>query len=972
MVQRVGPAGLKSFRWDFSRAGDSNFDGWPDQWVRHTGRGYPQYVEIGIRGRDPAWESDVLSIDTALVTRWPQWRQRLPMLPPLPPALSDYLVDRCLTIELDGGLVRLDSPPLPTSPTYQYQFSIDVQTQRLVHDAVFAEIVFYDAKGKELQTRSTKRVTQTRGWRTLTIDSLVPPPNAATMRVRLQVVGGEDGLEDIFGTIALDNILLQQFPQLVLSTDDPLGVYPQGTPVIAQTELLGLPDDDARVRVKLLNHHGELVQSKSHEVMTRRSFATEGSTEADADDSEQIRFLWKLDDLPAGYYQLAALMESDRGASLASQSSFVVIDDLTPQPAASPNSYPAGDRRGGQETAGNPIPLDALRPQVMELNPLPYGWTLPKSLIQRHQRGDLDGRDLARWMNRLGVGWAKLPVWFAPDDPVAADAAATLALRLIESDIQPVGMLDGPPEDRLDVYQVRDQNNVRVANLLRESGPWKQELETIMNRMTMRIRIWQIGGEDDHSFIGQTQLNSLISNIAEGLQGFGQPIDVVINWPWLEPPPEIYTESWRALQRGSRVDLTPAELDSMLDAMLPPAPVFGEKSLHDSGRQSSTTSTIATEAGLSTAGKQRRQPGNREIWLSLQPLSVASYDRDARITDLVLRMATTRGHQVKTSFVPRPFDPQAGLLTADGRPGEMLLPWRTTSLLLGRSRNAGTLSLQNHSHNILFRGPNRSVLMIWADSPRSETLLLGEDVTEVDVWGRQRPLPLQMVDGRRVHRVHVGTVPKFLVGVDASLAEFRMSVALDRERIDSVLGRSQTVGVRFKNPISRPVSGQIRMLPPPTWSGNFQSQNWELLPHRATTSRFQVVLGNNATVGEYELPIDFEFDTNPPTRIRVHRPLSVGPEGFELQVTTRLIGGQMRVKMEMSNRTDRAATFDCLLFAGGDRQYERRVLVLPPGGSIERIVQWDDGRQLIGNRMLLRAIEQNGDRVINHAFEVLP
>jgi len=977
VVQRVGPAGLKTFRWDFSRAGDRNFDDWPDQWVRHTGRGYPQYVQIGIQGRSPAWESDVLSIDTALVMRWPEWRRHLPMLPPLPPALSDYLVDRCLIIQLDGGLARVDSPPLPTSPTYQYQFSVDVQTEGLVHDSVFAEIAYFDKRGNELETRSTERVTKTRGWTKLSIDSLVPPPRAATMRVRLHVVGGEDGLEDIFGKIAFDNILLQQFPQLVLSTDDPFGVYKRGTPVIAETELLGLPEEHAKVRVQLLDHDGEILQSKSYEVTPPAPNDVVRSATAQSDPSQQVRFLWKMRDLPAGFYQLAARMESDRGASLASENSFVVVDDLLPRTANSAGDggrNPAGTNhwRDDGNWPGEPIPIEAMRPDVIELNPLPFGWTLSESILRRHQRGEIDGRALSRWMSRVGVGWAKLPVWFAPDDHDAADAAAKLALRLIESDIQPVGMLDTPPKHRLDRYQIRDRKTIRVAALLRDASVWKDELETIMNRMTMRIRVWQIGGEDDHSFIGQTQLNTLINGIAEGLQGFGQPIDLVINWPWLEPMPDMQAESWRAVQRSNPTSLTPAELDAMLDAKMQRTDPVENASLESRSVEPPTSVAAQTADRFSANHNRRRQPGNREVWLSLQPLPTDRYARETRITDLVLRMATTRGHHVKTSFVPQPFDPRAGMLTSKGRPAEMLLPWRTTSLLLGRTRNAGSLSLQNRSHNILFRGPDQSVLMIWADSPRTESLLLGEQVTEVDVWGRQRPLPVRMEDGRRVHRVSVERVPKFLVGVDASLAEFRMSVALDRDRIDSVLGQAQTIGVRFKNPIAKPLQGRIFMMTPSTWSGIANSQSWELLPKQSTTSPFQIVLGNNATVGDYEVPIDFEFDTSPPTRIRVHRSLSVGPEGFDLEVTTRLVAGQMQVTMEMSNRTARPATFDCLLFAGGERQYERRVLALPPGGSIERVIRWDNGRQLIGSRMLLRAIEQNGDRVINHAFEVLP
>ncbi|EMI52123.1 hypothetical protein RSSM_06414, partial [Rhodopirellula sallentina SM41] len=64
-----------------------------------------------------------------------------------------------------------------------------------------------------------------------------------------------------------------------------------------------------------------------------------------------------------------------------------------------------------------------------------------------------------------------------------------------------------------------------------------------------------------------------------------------------------------------------------------------------------------------------------------------------------------------------------------------------------------------------------------------------------------------------IHRVDVGRVPKFLVGIDPALAEFRMSVDIDKKRIDALLGREQTVGVRYENPIGQSLMGTITIAP---------------------------------------------------------------------------------------------------------------------------------------------------------------
>ena len=41
-------AAVNVVSWDFEAAGDTDYDGWPDDWSRWRGAGYPQYVGIEI------------------------------------------------------------------------------------------------------------------------------------------------------------------------------------------------------------------------------------------------------------------------------------------------------------------------------------------------------------------------------------------------------------------------------------------------------------------------------------------------------------------------------------------------------------------------------------------------------------------------------------------------------------------------------------------------------------------------------------------------------------------------------------------------------------------------------------------------------------------------------------------------------------------------------------------------------------
>lgn len=964
VIEQLGPAGLRTFRWDFSRTSDLNFDRWPDQFERENKTGFPEYVAIDIQPRDPVLEASILKFDTAMVLQWPSIQEALrkipiiPELPPLPPSLADYVVDRCLEVRLDGGQARITTPPLPTSSTYQYRFSIDIKTDRLVHDRVFAEVRFVDSEGNELRSARTPIVTQTRGWQTVKIEKLLPPMGAVSMKVELNILGDNDGLEDIRGSVAFDNIMFRQFPQMKITTDRKFGVYRVNDSITTTTRLLGLPEETADIRLKLIDHEGR-------ELQTTRRQLTEGVSMGDFDQADQTanapapanandpttrpakemgpelppsaldngaKFHWTLQDLPPGFYRVTAAMENKSGVSLANQTSFVVIDRLTDDEREWSPDAPK-DKNNESDFA-----TSSLYGEVnLGFEPLPFGWSLPSSLLRQHEDGEVTDKTIAHWLREVGVGWVKMPVWFLPDATKAADAAANLAFRMRDYGIEPVGVLDEPPVETREMYRLRERGETGAAAYFHDPVVWRPQLDTIMNRMTFRFRKWQLGHDHDFSFQSRSDLVSKINEIGRELQGFGQPLEVTIPWSWMDLPPDVAGESWAGIHRDVQQPLTADELDAMLDREAEAQP--------------------------------RRES---EVWTSLDPLPKGQYDRDARITDLVLRMATVRGHRINAAFATAPLSPAHSLVASDGHPEELLLPWRTTSLLLGRTRNLGSLRLRHDSMNIVFRGSHSSVLLIWANTPRTERLFLGDNVYQVDVWGRQAPVPTEQVDGRTVHRIDVDALPKFIVGIDPALAEFRMSVTVDEKRIDALLGREQSITVRYANPIGQALNGTIRLKTPTQWRVTPDSQPWDLNPNEASRSEFAIVLGNNATIGQFELPIDFSFATSPPTEIRVYRELDVGPEGFDLVVTTRLLNGRLLVKVQMTNNTNRAANFDCLLFAGSDRQYERRILVVPPGETIDRNVEWENGGDLVGKRMLLRATEQDGDRLINHTFDVIP
>ncbi len=888
--------------WDFGRSDDLNFDDWPDDWKRGTGIGFPKYIKIKIVPHNKEFEDNTVAVDTSIIKVWPKIRETFPFLNSLPPSISDLLVDDFLEIEMDGGQAKIQSPPRPTSQLYQYHFTCRMMTQGLRHDVVRVSLVFLDAQGKEISVLDAPEMRGTNPWKNLEIDRVRPPAQATQMLVRLVVLGSEDGLQDIRGRVGIDDIRIEPFPQLEVTTDDLLGVYDYGQPITVTAKVLGTPADSSTVSFRLVDHTGKVLhQHRATSKPTTTNLESSSNNvddggDQETDDSPEVQ--WKLPTIQPGFYRVLSSFAEDRSTSLSTETTLAVIESL-----------------GTDELSG------------------PFGWSLPQG-----DRG-IEPRELADWLQKLGVACVKYPCWLAPDDFAAMERASNLIGRMQSHGTRVIGVLDAPPTSELPVYEIPAARDVVAANLFRDRAIWQPQLEPMMTQISLKVRSWQLGADRDYSFLGRPRLQEAIAGIADGLQGFGQPLDFAISWPWLEPALSGNDSSWHANIRSTAdTPLTANELDAFLQA----------------------------EASLATI----RQPAT---WLILDPIHSDRYSRNARIQDLVMRMAAVRKHDIKVATVTDPYDEYTGLLTENGRPNELLLPWRTASLVLGDVRHVGKLKLRNGSENEVFAGPKRAVLMMWSPRPNVEEMYLGENVKQIDVWGRVTDVPTVIIEGQKQQRIETGPMPIFLVDVDATLLAFRMSVAIVENQIDSLLGQKQTLNVVFTNPSREAFAGEIRFRYPKTWQVDTPVRPWELLGATSGKESFDVVLGNAAMVGQYEISLDFFFDTTPPKHITVYRKLNVGVEGLSVKLTTNLTEeDELHVVLEMANASLKTLSYDCMMFPPPGRQYQRRFVRIAPQETVTRDFYFSGGRELIGSRMLLRAIEQDGQRVLNFDTLITP
>src|SRR4029453_18507214 len=222
-------------------------------------------------------------------------------------------------------------------------------------------------------------------------------------------------------------------------------------------------------------------------------------------------------------------------------------------------------------------------------------------------------------------------------------------------------------------------------------------------------------------------------------------IHLGINWRFLYAPPQSADKGgppWACLSYNVDPPLTADELAAYL-----PAP----QSRDLPSRSSSPSRPLAAALGgrnVASAGPQR--------WLLLAPLPQAEYTKDVRVQDLVQRMLAAKMQAADAIFLPQPLDDELAVMNVDSTPGELFVPWRTTAALVGGAEYLGSVPLQGGSTGHLFAQGGRAVMAVWSDRPMLEHVMLGDDIDQIDVWGRaiygkkSKP-PLVEHDGRQQH-----------------------------------------------------------------------------------------------------------------------------------------------------------------------------------------------------------------------------
>jgi hypothetical protein len=833
---------------------------------------------------------------------------------------------KCLQIDLDGAAAAISSPPIRVMPRFSYVFEAQLKNERLVHSTVVLTLDFCDSAGHIVQTKRSTPLSATKGWRMVRIDH-IEPSDPAIDRVVLGLEVQHNAKGDLQGCVSLANVRLARLPRIAVSTNNPSNVYTSQEDVVIECELSGIPERDPEIHYQLFDAHNHALQSEYHR-LDGRLIIEDAGNKGDVTDG--------VNHVPDGYEGTTKWRPkiSDYG--------YYRVD------VRMLSSVSAGGRSDAErELASRTIYLAVVPPLTMPRRG-EFGWTLPDA------DAPLSFQDLSRLLPQVGINWVKTPVWFEANDSHRADDLIRFVELLGASNIDVVGIIDQPPRTpQLSEHARRD---VAIAELLSaDSTAWTATFEPVMARLALRVRWWQLGHDGDISFVGFPKLNKRVEEIRTALFRFGQDVRMGVNWDWASLNSSGGPVAWDFQQLVSE--------------------------------------TPPTEAGFAELLARPRE--NKALrWVTIQPPPRSSDSAQtneeqllSRSSELVRRMVSAKVRGADAIIVSDPFNDDNGLMRASGMPAELLLPWRTTAVMLGGAEYIGQMRLPAGSENQIFRQPDGQVVMVvWNSTPVDETLYLGENIKQFDISGRSTNL----ANEGNEQTIHVGPTPSFVLGLHEGITRWRMAVEFEKRQVPSIFAKPHPNSLSFRNFFPQGVGGSMKIVVlqsrrgeqnmaderTPAEAAAFVLDRWSIEPPQ---SAFQLAAGaemkfpfeielRNALFGKQPVRIDFKVEADQEYQFSVYSELEVGTQDLTLDVTSHLDkDGTLIVEQLMTNSAEQFADFKCFLRAKGHRRQRMQVYRL--GKELDRkVYRFGNGRELVGKEMLLEIEELNGPRELRYRF----
>ncbi len=922
------PGATQVYATTFDAATEEELNGWPPGWTRRQGPGFPRYVRM--------------KLDECA-----------------PPGGG-----RCLRVDLNGGGAMAYSPLVPVKTDVEYVLEGCIQTLGLKYDRAYLSLAFLDSKRNELATVPSKKIATSDGWQRLRVGPIRPPAGASSCTVGLHVEPA-GRIEDIHGSAMFGNLWVGRLPRIVLTArsasasraeaksdisalQSAAAVFTRGEAIEISCDGTGFIADSFELRLRLENREGRLLAEhkqrfKGPEVAIAREAAPLRLNPQSPIPSPPEAATSSHDShLPSPPAPLANAGEGSASASVVWKPPLDEVGFYRVRATVASTDNSSRNKSIQAEST-----LVVVEPQSAPHNS-EFGWSLspinmPLQLVP-----------LSDLICCSGIRTVKYPFAGKP----SIEPLIGFCDRLNRSDIGLIVVLrpDPVPSEK----PIWPHDLLAAEAFARDAKVWYPSVEPVLARLGTQIRSWQLGDDLDLGWVGCRELSEIVSHVKGELDHVGQNLDVAIPWGFNAPLPyRVQPENSSGLRR----DKTPS---------VKPVPWRFLTSVCDS-------SVSEKELAMRLDGSRSADIAR---WIALEALPQAENLPDARVAHLAGRMIAAKIHGAEGIYFADPFEPQRGLIHPDRTPTDLFLPWRTTALMLGGANYIGEIDLPRGDSIHCFTRDGKNLAVVPASSPTTETIYLGPDVRQHDLWGRHQPCPA-VTCGAGVSPASVAAVetpapqlqiaidglPTFLTGLDPTISNWHLAVHLSPDRVPSIPNTASPVSLEFKNTFAKSIAGRVKITGPQRWQVKSQSIEFRLAPGATWKRGLEIVLPNDVVAGRQMVRFDFEIDADQTYCFAVHRPLEVSLGDMLVEAKTHLNDhGDLEVHQTILNRGKKPASFRCDLLTPDRRRQSVEVRAVPSTLK-ETVYLLPDGEELFGKTLWLRAEEINGPRVLNFRLE---
>lgn len=796
-----------------------------------------------------------------------------------------------LRFKLNGGAAAYYSPLTPIDGLHTYYFEGFIRAEGLKYDAAMISISLLNHKRERVQRFLSKPVvgktapgTTATGlradWLPIQLGPIVPDLSVRFVVIGCHIVPGVGDQRDMRGNVWFDDLSWGRLPRMELENNFFRHFLSEDAPVRVMWRVSGLdPNHVYALRLSLRDVNRAIIAETESPLAPDVPPPSTGPLRDEHLPQPQV---WEPGRQPLGFYQVAAVLMRDGAAAAQQQTTLAVVD---------PIDHP---RKSGE-----------------------FGWSLMEELPDRQRD------ELPQIAVQAGINWLKYPLWKVAiaDTAQRAGNVATFLDRLMAVGVTPVGVLGEPPPVIRNKFARNWQGVSEVFALPPEF--WRRSLEPVVARFSSNVHTWQLGTDDDGSFVGISNLPMILRDVRQEIRRISLNAQIGVPWTPSVPVP-------------AGCPLGFASLTAMPDEP-------------------------AVDMNL--------LPKGVAPWTIIRPTQFATTDLATRAKLLARALIAAKVAGSPAIFVGDVYHPEVGLLRSNGAPADLFLPWRTVTLALQGAEYLGSFTMPNGTPNAVFARDGEAIVALWNDTESRESLYFGEQPVAVDLWGRRTPLRADPKTGEQA--ITVGPAPVFVRAGSESVARWRIAAQFEIGRMKSEHGQHQDA-VIGRNTFPQGVSGTVSVDLPDEWES--EPREWTLQAAAGETYRHPVrlTLPTNARLGDQLMSLNFKLEADRPYRFRVHRIYQVGLGEVTIEVfDRRLPDGRLEIEQLVTNRTNPPEVFNfrCALFVPNFRRQKLQITRL--GQGIDRKFYYlPDAKAMRGETLGLRLEQDGGRRVLNYFWKV--